>query len=133
MLRVAGSLKMGTVGAVELMRSLQSGSRAFRLGQALAELGRIPKTVHLLTQLRAQGVTVNDEDVERLSALGSIQFKFLGRYHFALPDVIAHARRRRLCARGQCADNLHIYNVARGQPRLNEGSRGDGGHRHRQR
>jgi TnpA family transposase len=49
MLRVAGSLKMGTVGALELMRSLQSGSRASRLGQALAELGRIPKTVHLLT------------------------------------------------------------------------------------
>src|SRR5207245_2985922 len=47
MLRVAGSLKMGTVGAVELMRSLESGSRASRLGQALAELGRIPKTVHL--------------------------------------------------------------------------------------
>jgi hypothetical protein len=32
MLRVAGSLKMGTVGAVEVMRSLQSGSRASRLG-----------------------------------------------------------------------------------------------------
>src|SRR5438445_11762808 len=49
MLRMAGSLKMSTVGAVELMRSLQGGSRASRLGQALAELGRIPKTVHLLT------------------------------------------------------------------------------------
>jgi hypothetical protein len=44
----------------------------------------------VLTQSRAQGVTVNDEDVERLSSLGSIQFNFLGRYHSALPDVIAH-------------------------------------------
>jgi len=152
MLRVAGSLKMGTVGAVELMRSLQGGSRASRLGQALAELGRIPKTVHLLTffddeehrrfigrqltrhesrhslarttfhgrrgelrqryregqedqlgalglvvnilvlwttlymdrvltQLRAQGMTVNDEDVERLSPLG------YGHIHFAVKAV----------------------------------------------
>jgi hypothetical protein len=31
-----------------------------------------------------------DEDVERLSPLGSTQFNFLGRYHFALPDAIAH-------------------------------------------
>jgi len=44
----------------------------------------------VLTQLRAQGITVNDEDVERLSPLGSTQFNFLGRYHFALPEAIAH-------------------------------------------
>jgi hypothetical protein len=30
----------------------------------------------VLTQLRAQGVSVNDEDVERLSPLGSTQFNF---------------------------------------------------------
>jgi hypothetical protein len=44
----------------------------------------------VLTQLRAQGMIVNDEDVERLSPLGSMQFNFLGRYHFALPEAIAH-------------------------------------------
>ncbi len=49
MLRVARSLKIGTVGAVELMRSLQGGSRASRHGRALAELGRAIKT--LLTVL----------------------------------------------------------------------------------
>ena len=38
---VAGSLKLGTVGAVELLHSLQGGSRASTLGRALAELGRI--------------------------------------------------------------------------------------------
>ena len=36
LLRVAGSLKLGTVGAVELLRSLQRGSRASTLGRALA-------------------------------------------------------------------------------------------------
>ncbi len=48
LLRVAGSLKMGTVGAVELMRSLQGGSRQSALARAVGELGRIPKTLHLL-------------------------------------------------------------------------------------
>jgi TnpA family transposase len=48
LLRVAGSLKMGTVRASELIRSLQRGSRASTLGRAIGELGRIPKTLHLL-------------------------------------------------------------------------------------
>jgi len=48
LLRVAGSLKMGTVGAVELMRSLQGGSHQSALARAIGELGRIPKTLHLL-------------------------------------------------------------------------------------
>ena len=48
LLRVAGSLKMGTVGAIELMRSLQGGSRQSTLARAIGELGRIPKTLHLL-------------------------------------------------------------------------------------
>ena len=48
LLRVAGSLKMGTVGAIELMRSFQGKSRRSALARASAELGRIPKTLHLL-------------------------------------------------------------------------------------
>lgn len=48
LLRVAGSLKQGTVGAVELMRALQGGGRPSTLARALGELGRIPKTLHLL-------------------------------------------------------------------------------------
>jgi TnpA family transposase len=48
MLRVAGSLKMGTVKASEFIRSLQRGGRQSLLGRALGELGRIPKTLHLL-------------------------------------------------------------------------------------
>ena len=39
---------MGTVRASELIRSLQRGGRASSLGRAIGELGRIPKTLHLL-------------------------------------------------------------------------------------
>ena len=48
MLRVAGALKMGTVRASEFIRSLRRGGRQSLLGRALGELGRIPKTLHLL-------------------------------------------------------------------------------------
>jgi hypothetical protein len=48
-LRVAGSIKMGKVSASELIRTLQRGSKRSLLAQALGELGRIPKTLHLLT------------------------------------------------------------------------------------
>jgi hypothetical protein len=48
-LRVAGSIKMGKVSASELIRTLQWGSKPSLLARALGELGRIPKTLHLLT------------------------------------------------------------------------------------
>jgi TnpA family transposase len=48
-LRVAGSLKMGKLSASELIRALQRGSKRSLLARALGELGRIPKTLHLLT------------------------------------------------------------------------------------
>jgi hypothetical protein len=48
-LRVAGSLSTGTVRASELMRVLQGGGRQSRLGRAVAELGRVAKTLHLLS------------------------------------------------------------------------------------
>jgi TnpA family transposase len=47
-LRVAGSLKMGKVKPSELVRSLQRGRRVATLGRAIGELGRIPKTLHVL-------------------------------------------------------------------------------------
>jgi len=47
-LRVAGSLKMGTVSASELMRSLFRTKRPSSLALALRELGRIVKTIHHL-------------------------------------------------------------------------------------
>ncbi len=48
MLRMSGSLKMATVSASELMRSLLSSKRPSTLARAIADLGRIPKTIHLL-------------------------------------------------------------------------------------
>ena len=50
-LRVAGSLKLGTVKASELIRGLQRGSKISTLGRSIAELGRIPKTLHLLNYI----------------------------------------------------------------------------------
>lgn len=47
-LRLAGSLKLGRVPAMGIMRMLQIGDRPTRLAQALAEFGRIEKTLHIL-------------------------------------------------------------------------------------
>ena len=49
MLRLAGSLKLGTVQAVSIMRTLRIDDRPTKLAQAVAELGRIDKTIHALT------------------------------------------------------------------------------------
>lgn len=48
LLRVAGSLKLGTVSASEIMRVLQRGNKPSTLGKAIGELGRIAKTLYLL-------------------------------------------------------------------------------------
>ncbi|MGB3544171.1 Tn3 family transposase [Rubrivirga sp.] len=48
LLRVAGSLKTGAVGAHEMMRVLQRGNRPSTLAKAVGELGRIAKTLFLL-------------------------------------------------------------------------------------
>jgi TnpA family transposase len=50
-LRIAGSLKLGAIGASELIRSLLKSDRPSSLTQAIAQLGSIPKTIHLLTYL----------------------------------------------------------------------------------
>jgi len=48
LLRVAGSLQLGTVSASELMRALGAAGRPTGLARAIGELGRLPKTLHLL-------------------------------------------------------------------------------------
>lgn len=53
-LRVAGSLSTGTVRASELLRVLQGGGRPRRLGRAIAELGRVAKTLHLLAWIDSE-------------------------------------------------------------------------------
>jgi TnpA family transposase len=51
LLRLAGSLKLGVVQAISIMRTLQISDRPTRLAQAVAELGRIDKTIHALTYI----------------------------------------------------------------------------------
>ena len=58
LLRVAGSLHQGTVSASELMRSLLRSKRPTTLTRALAALGRIPKTLYMLSY-------VDDEQYRR--------------------------------------------------------------------
>jgi TnpA family transposase len=47
MLRVAGSLVTGAVRAYDLLRTLGHDGHPSALGQAVAEYGRLPKTLHL--------------------------------------------------------------------------------------
>ncbi|SGZ09182.1 Transposase Tn3 family protein [Moritella viscosa] len=58
MMRVAGSLKLGTVHASELIRSLLKSDRPSSLAQAIIEVGRINKTIYLLNY-------IDDEDYRR--------------------------------------------------------------------
>lgn len=51
MLRLAGSLKLGVVQATSIMRTLQISDRPTKLAQAVAEFGRIEKTLHCLTYI----------------------------------------------------------------------------------
>jgi TnpA family transposase len=48
LLRLAGSLKLGTVQAAGLIRTLQTKDRPTKLARALEELGRLIKTLYLL-------------------------------------------------------------------------------------
>jgi TnpA family transposase len=51
LLRLAGSLKLGLVQATAIMRTLRVDDRPTRLAQAVAEVGRIDKTIHSLTYI----------------------------------------------------------------------------------
>ena len=51
LLRVAGSLQEGTVSASELMRSLLRSKHPSTLARALGALGRIPRTLYMLSYI----------------------------------------------------------------------------------
>lgn len=51
-LRLLGSLKLGRVPATGIMRTLQVGDKPTRLAQAVAEIGRIDKTIHMLNYIQ---------------------------------------------------------------------------------
>lgn len=57
-MRTAGSLKLGTIHASELIRSLLKSSRPSGLAQAITEVGRVNKTLYLLNY-------IDDEDYRR--------------------------------------------------------------------
>lgn len=58
MMRMAGSLKLGTIHASELIRSLLRSTRPSGLAQAIMEVGRVNKTLYLLNY-------IDDEDYRR--------------------------------------------------------------------
>jgi hypothetical protein len=58
MLRLSGSLLLGRVPATGIMRTLQVGDNPTRLAQAIAEFGRIDKTLHSLRY-------IDDRDMRR--------------------------------------------------------------------
>ena len=49
MLRITGSLKLETIRASELIRSLLRGKNPSTLSRAISELGKIPKTLYILS------------------------------------------------------------------------------------
>lgn len=55
MLRVTGSLKLGTIQASELIRSLLKSERPTSLTLAIMEVGRINKTIYLLNFVSDEG------------------------------------------------------------------------------
>ena len=50
-LRLIGSLRLGKLSAIDAMKTLQTGSKPTSLSRAIAEIGRIDKTIHLLTYI----------------------------------------------------------------------------------
>jgi TnpA family transposase len=61
---VAGSLKLGAVKASDLVRALQAGSRPSELAKAIAEVGRIAKSLFLLSYV--------DDEAHRRRVLGQL-------------------------------------------------------------
>jgi TnpA family transposase len=61
-LRLVGSLKLGRVPAAGIMRTLQVGDRPTQLALAIAEFGRIDKTIHTLN-------FIDDENQRRATLL----------------------------------------------------------------
>jgi TnpA family transposase len=85
MLRLAGSLKLGVVQATAVMRTLQIGDRPTKLAQAVAELGRIDKTIHALTYI--------DDENKRRRTLTQLN---RGEDRHKLARAVFHGRRGEL-------------------------------------
>ncbi len=85
MLRLAGSLKLGRVSATGIMRTLQVGDRPTRLAQAIAEFGRIDKTLHTLNYI--------DDEAKRRSTLTQLN---RGEGRHSVARAVFHGKRGEL-------------------------------------
>jgi TnpA family transposase len=82
MLRLAESLKLGRVPATGIMRTLPVGDRPTRLAQAIAEFGRIDKTLHTLNML--------DDEAKRRGTLSQLN---RGEGRHSLGRAVFHGKR----------------------------------------
>lgn len=87
-LRLVGSLKLGRVPATGIMRTLQVGDKATPLALAVAEIGRMDKTIHTLKY-------IDDENRRR----GTLVQLNLGEGRHALARDIFHGKRGELYQR----------------------------------
>ena len=85
MLRLAGSLKLGRVSAAGIMRTLLVDERPTRLAQAIAELGRIEKTLHTLTYI--------DDEAKRRGTLTQLN---RGEGRHSVARAVFHSKRGEL-------------------------------------
>jgi len=85
LLRLAGSLKLGVAQASGLMRMLQTNNSPTKLARALADLGRIIKTMHLLNYF--------DDEAYRRRILVQLN---RGEARHMLARVIFHGKRGEL-------------------------------------
>lgn len=87
-LRLIGSLKLGMVPAMGIMRTLQVDERPTSLAQAIAEIGRIDKTIHTLNFI--------DDEARRRGTLLQLN---LGEGRHALARDVFHGKRGELFQR----------------------------------
>jgi TnpA family transposase len=87
-LRLVGSLKLGLVPAMGIMRTLQVDERPTRLAQAIAEIGRIEKTIHTLNFI--------DDEARRRETLLQLN---LGESRHSLAREVFHGKRGELFQR----------------------------------
>lgn len=102
MLRVAGSLKLGKVSALEIMQVLQKGGKPSSLGKAIGELGRIAKTLYLLNYV--------DDEAYRRRILTQLN---RGESRHSLARAVCHGRRGeiRQCYREGQEDQLNALGL----------------------
>jgi TnpA family transposase len=80
-----GSLKLGVVQATSVVRTLQIGDRPTKLAQAVAELGRIDKTIHALTYI--------DDEAKRRRILNQLN---RGENRHKLARAVSHGKQGEL-------------------------------------